>query len=56
MSARRDFPTAELQEENDRIVQIYLAQNKLSLHDIVEKNASNDFKAFLAEKDEWEEL
>ncbi len=47
MSARRDYPTQELQDENDRLIRLYQKQDKLTVLEIVEKYGSEDFKNYL---------
>lgn len=56
MSTRRGYPTPELQAENDRLAEMYLNQNKLSLEQVIEKYASDSFKEYLNRPIDDEEI
>lgn len=44
MSTRRNYPTQELQDENDRLISMYQKQDELTVLEIVEKYATEEFK------------
>lgn len=50
------FPTKELQEENDRLMTLFLdTKENIDVDEFIEKNASNEYKKYLKDEDERQE-
>ncbi len=43
-------------EESARLMEIYQSQDKLSLHDVIEQYASDEYKALIEEAKKEEEI
>ena len=53
MSLSREM---RMPEESKRLVEIYKSNPEMLMGEVIEKYASDEYKAMLAEEDEWEEL
>lgn len=50
------FPTEELREENDRLIELFLSiQEDVDVDEFIEENASDEYRHFIQEEEKRKE-